>query len=118
MINVDRDSVAMGDDILPHSESIDLPSETALADVIAHLREVGFLAVIAGGKATWILEADRPLAVVAQQWEEPRYFVDRSRPISSFASHDGRVSLMFRYWKQRDPDYVFAEIAAGRKPVR
>ncbi|TDE23998.1 hypothetical protein [Actinomadura sp. 6K520] len=117
MINVDRSSVAAGDDVLPHAETVDLPPETPLADVVAHLLERRFLALIAGGRATWILVAGRPLAVVAQQWDEPRFLVDSSRPISSFGA-EGRVSLMFRYWKQHDPDHVFAELAAGREPER
>jgi hypothetical protein len=118
MINVDRGSVAMGDDVLPHARTIDLPPGTSLADVVAHLVEQRFLASIAGGRATWILVADRPLAVVAQQWDEPRWLVDPSRPIGSFAVEGRGVSLMFRYWKQHDPDHVFDELAAGREPRR
>jgi hypothetical protein len=118
MINVDRWSVAMGDDVLPHAQTIDLPGETSLADVVAHLVERHFLATIAGGKATWILDADRPLAVVAQQWDEPRFLVDASAPINSFGAEGRGVSLMFRYWKQHDPDQVFEELAAGREPER
>jgi hypothetical protein len=118
MIRVDRDSVAMGDDALPHAETIELPPETSLADVVAHLRERNFLAMIAGGEATWILMADRPLAVVAQQWDEPRFLVASSRPIGSLGTDGAGVSLMFRYWKQHDPDRVFEELAAGRRPER
>ncbi|MFG2245755.1 hypothetical protein [Spirillospora sp. NPDC048823] len=114
---MDRGSVAMGDDALPHAETIDLPPETSLSDVVAYLLDRHFLASIASGEATWILVADSPLAVVAQQWDEPRYLVDSSRPINSFGA-DGRVSLMFRYWKQHDPDHVFEELAAGREPGR
>lgn len=62
--------------------------------------------------------ADRPLAVVAQQWDAPRFLVDASRPISSFAADGRGVSLMFRYWKQHDPDHVYEELAAGRLPER
>lgn len=108
----------MGDDVLPHAESIDLPPDTSLADTVAYLVRRRYLACIAGGKATWILEADRPVAVVAQQWDEPRYLVDSSRPISSFGVEGSGVSLRFRYWMQHDPDHVFAELAAGRQPRR
>ncbi|WP_433478411.1 hypothetical protein ACQPZP_16060 [Spirillospora sp. CA-142024] len=108
----------MGDDVLPHAQTIELPPETSLARVVAHLLERHFLATIAGGKATWILVAGGPLAVVAQQWDEPRFLVDPSRPIGSFAAEGGGVSLMFRYWKQNDPDRVFEDLAAGREPER
>lgn len=117
IIEVDRGSVAAGDDVLPHARRFDVPPETSLGDVVAGLLERRFLALIAGGRATWILVADRPLAVVAQQWDAPRFLVDASRPIGSFG--DGStVSLMFRYWKQHDPVRVFAELAAGREPER
>ncbi|MFB9195640.1 hypothetical protein ACFFWA_21915 [Actinomadura verrucosospora] len=115
---MDRGSVAAGDDVRPHARSIDVPPGTPLGDVVAGLLEGHFLAVIAGGRATWILVAGRPLAVVAQQWDEPRYLVDASQPISAFGDDGGRVSLMFRYWQQHDPDHVFAELAAGREPER
>jgi hypothetical protein len=118
MITVDRSSVAMGDDVLPHAQTIDVPAETSLADIVTDLLGQRFLASIAGGKATWILVADRPLAVVAQQWDEPRFLVDSSRPIGSFGVEGSGVSLMFRYWMQRDPDYVFGELLAGREPRR
>jgi hypothetical protein len=117
IVEVDRGSVAAGDDVLPHAQRIEVPPATSLGDVVAGLLERRFLATIAGGRATWILVADRPLAVVAQQWDAPRFLVDASRPISSFGD-GGRVSLMFRYWKQHDPDRVFAELAAGRDPER
>ncbi|GGT53505.1 hypothetical protein [Actinomadura citrea] len=118
IVEVDRGSVAAGDDVLPHARRFDVPPETSLGDVVAGLLERRFLALIAGGRATWILVADRPLAVVAQQWDEPRFLVDASGPISSFGDDGGRVSLMFRYWMQHDPDHVFAELAAGREPRR
>ncbi|MEO3823579.1 hypothetical protein [Actinomadura sp. B10D3] len=118
MIDVDRTSVAMGDDALPHAETIDLPGETPLAEVVAYLLERNFLATIASGQATWILMAGRPLAVVAQQWTEPRFLVDAARPISSFGQEGRGVSLMFRYWKQHDPGRVYEELAAGRMPER
>jgi hypothetical protein len=117
-INIDRTSVAMGDDIRPHAQTFDLPSETSLAEVVAYILKLNFLATIAGGKATWILIADRPLGVVAQQWTEPRFLVESSKPISSFGMDVHGVSLMFRYWKQHDPDHVFEELAAGREPRR
>ncbi|TDC25690.1 hypothetical protein E1265_06385 [Streptomyces sp. 8K308] len=120
-VTVDRGSVAMGDDVLPHAETTELPPETPLADIVARLLERHFLATIAGGRATWILVAGdrRPLAVVAQQWDEPRFLVDPALPIGSLPTgEENGLSLMFRYWKQHDPDHVFAELAAGREPTR
>lgn len=115
-IDIDRTSVAMGDDAWPHAERIQAPGAHTLAQVVADILARPYLASISGGKATWILDLDgEPVAVVAQQWDEPRYLVDASQTIRSFGAP---VSLMFRYWRQNDPDEVFAELAAGRKPKR
>lgn len=118
-ITVDRTSVAAGDDAVPHVMTIDVPPSRPLAEVVTDLVAKHYLASIAGGRATWILVSGdrRPLAVLAQQWPEPRYLVDPGRPISSFGTANG-VSLLFRYWLQHDPDFVFAELAAGREPPR
>lgn len=116
IIEVDRQSVAMGDDMWSHAERIEVPDEATLAEVVDQLVARPFLAFIAGGRATWILEVDgKAVAVVAQQWDEPRYLIDGSRTIRSFGEG---ASLMFKYWKQNDPDEVFEELAAGRKPTR
>jgi hypothetical protein len=111
-------SVAAGDDAVPHVLTIDVPPDRLLADVVIDLVEQRYLASIVGGRATWILvTGDRPLAVLAQQWPEPRYLIDPAKPISSFGTAEG-VSLLFRYWLQHDPDSVFDELAAGREPPR
>ncbi|GAB2875025.1 hypothetical protein [Streptomyces mayteni] len=118
-ITVDRTSVAAGDDALPHAETLDLPADATLAAVVSGLLARHFLATIAGGQATWILTgADRPLAVVAQQWAEPRYLVEPTLPIGSLAVTGRGVTLLFRYWKQHDPERVLADLAAGRTPRR
>ncbi|MCD0443961.1 hypothetical protein LO763_10030 [Glycomyces sp. A-F 0318] len=105
IINVDRSSVAMGDDIRPHAETVDLPESSTIAEAVAYLRQRKYLAPIAGGRATWVLEVNgRPAAVIAQQWAEPKFAVDPSDTLGSFG---GEVSLMFRYRAQIDPDDLY-----------
>ncbi len=48
----------------------------------------------------------------------PPVGVFHAPPVASFAVEGRRASLMFRYWKQHDPDRVFTELAAGREPGR
>lgn len=117
-VKVDRSSVAAGDDAVPHDEVVDVAPDTPLSKVVSGLLARHFLATIAGGQATWILETDRPLAVVAQQWEQPRYLVDPALPISTLDVDGQGIVLMFRYWLQNDPDHVFDELAAGHRPPR
>ncbi|SDE11949.1 hypothetical protein [Glycomyces harbinensis] len=110
IINVDRSSVAMGDDLDSHAETVDLPESSTIAEAVSYLRQRGYLAQISGGRATWVLEVNRkPAAVIAQQWAEPKFVVDPSDPLGSFGSE---VSLMFRYRAQIDPDDLFDTLAA------
>ncbi|MDA1360978.1 hypothetical protein O1R50_15210 [Glycomyces luteolus] len=110
-VNVDRSSVAMGDDVYAHAETIDLPESSTIAEAVAYLRQRRFLAAIAGGRATWLLEVNgSPAAVIAQQWAEPKFLTDPSDTLGSFGSE---VSLMFRYRAQIDPDDLFDTLEAG-----
>jgi len=113
-VKVDRSSVAMGDDAYPHAETIDLPESTGIAEAVAYLRQHRFLASIAGGRATWLLEVNgKPTAVIAQQWAEPKFLTGPSDTLGSFGSE---VSLMFRYRAQIDPDDLYDTLEAGEAP--
>jgi hypothetical protein len=113
-IKVDRSSVAMGDDVYPHARILELPESTSIAEAVAYLRQRRFLASIAGGRATWILEVnDSPVAVIAQQWAEPKFLTDPTDTLGSFGND---VSLMFRYRAQIDPDDLFDTLDAGETP--
>ncbi|RRS00410.1 hypothetical protein [Glycomyces terrestris] len=104
-INVDRSSVAMGDDVYPHAETVDLPESSTIAEAVAYLRQRRFLAQIAGGRATWVLEVNgSPVAVIAQQWAEPKFITDPNDRLGSFGAD---VSLMFKYRAQIDPDDLY-----------
>lgn len=109
IINVDRSSVAMGDDVQPHATTVDLPESSTIAETVAYLRQRKYLARVAGGRATWVLEVNgRPAAVIAQQWAEPKFAADPSDTLGSFGDE---VSLMFRYRAQIDPDDLYDTIA-------
>ena len=109
-----RDSVAMGDDVdAPHEQQRTFPDELALREVVGAIVDGGYLARIAGGRATWVLRAGDAaavdaVAVVAQQWREPRLLTDGQQPIRSFAGPDGTVRLHFGYLAQQDPEAVLA----------
>ncbi|GAA1666484.1 hypothetical protein GCM10009830_10170 [Glycomyces endophyticus] len=104
-VNVDRSSVAMGDDVYPHAETVDLPESSTIAEAVAYLRQRKFLAQIAGGRATWVLEVNgRPTAVVAQQWAEPKFITEPGERLGSLGTE---VALMFKYRAQIDPDDLY-----------
>ncbi|MDG4861953.1 hypothetical protein P8605_27810 [Streptomyces sp. T-3] len=103
-----RDSVAMGDDAnAPHEQVIDCDEGLTLAAFLSDVRTHRYLASIAAGRATWVLyEGAETLAVIAQEWDGPRFLADAGRTFRG-----AMVRLHFRYEAQRDPDEVYAGLA-------
>lgn len=113
-----RESVAMGDDVdAPHGREREFPEDCAIGDVLASVVADGYLPRIAGGCATWVLTSGDAgsLAVVAQQWEEPRLLsIGRGR-LGALAGPDRReVRWHFRYFTQEDPDAVYRRLSETR----
>jgi hypothetical protein len=121
-IRVTRDSVAMGDDTwAPHEWRFSVHPETTLGELVRMVVADHYLASIAGGLATWTVETGRgrggSLAVVAEQWQDPRFVVDPGlRTTAVPAAYDpahGRVDLHVQYHAQRDPDAVLTALSPG-----
>lgn len=109
-----RDSVAMGDDAdAPHEWAAPVAADASIGAVVAAMLRASYLASIAGGHATWIVEGVEPLAVVAQQWSVPRWLVPPELPAATLARPDQRPGLQIRYWCQVDPNRVFACLRTG-----
>ena len=109
-----RDSVAMGDDIdAPHEWAVPLPADATVANLVTKILRKGYLARIAGGLATWIVEGRQPVAVLAQQWREPRWLVDSDMPVTALCRGAGRANFEIRYWCQVDPERVYACLREG-----
>ena len=112
-----RDSVAAGDDgDAPHEWLLPIAPDATVGDVVHRIAGARYLASIIGGEATWIIEGDRPLAVVAQQWSAPRFLVDEGTSIRAVVRASGRPHVEARYWVQVSPDRVFDALRAGGPP--
>jgi hypothetical protein len=94
-----------GDDPVPLEFTVaeDAPPQ----DVIRRAAEPGWLPSIAGGKATWSVVSDGPLAVVAQQWSEPRYLPFIGERWLNAPRRDGALRLHFNYHAQSVPEDVY-----------
>ncbi|MCJ7842299.1 hypothetical protein MUB24_15630 [Lederbergia sp. NSJ-179] len=115
IIRITRDSVAMGDDVYaPHEKIIDIPDSLILKEMVQKVGKISYLPSIYGGEATWVLynrTAHTPLAVLAQQWENARFF-DRSRQtLGELFSGKEEGELFFRYLGQEEPLEVFQELS-------
>lgn len=110
-----RDSVAAGDDFdAPHEIKLYLEECASVAHVVAELTSIGYLPSISGGRATWIVEAgSQPIAVLAQQWSEPRYLVPAAQPMTPLIGNPVRCHIRLKYCRQTDPDSVLECLKNG-----
>ena len=116
-VHLTRDSVANGDDAYP--KELIVSNDAGLAEILRVVSHSNFLASISGGKATWTIVSRIPIAVVAQQWEEPKMLM----PVPSLSSlnFSGNVlSMHFEYRVQQDPNLVYEEFQRvhSRHPYR
>lgn len=111
---IHRDSVCAADDChAPHQLTLRIKDKT-IGQVARELIRRSYLPRIVGGKATWILEAKRPLAVLAQQWSKPRFLVDPTTPAKRCIRERSIPHLYLKYWVQSDPELVFGRLRDGK----
>jgi hypothetical protein len=112
-VRVTRDSVAAGDDIdAPHTRLFSFADSMTMLQLVSAIAAQGYLASIRGGKATWSAVSGVPLAVVAQQWSEPRAIPWAMPALSELDWRDGVLCVHFNYHVQLDPDVV-VEVLKG-----
>ena len=141
IINITRDSVCMADDCdAPHTTTLEIleiltvtssghRKITKIGEVIACFDYQSYLPSISGGQATWVawiavetthsqaLPSNEysfiPLAVIAEQWQAPRYLLVANQPIERFYCSDNNqpsLQLHFAYQQQQDPMQVYVEL--------
>jgi hypothetical protein len=109
-----RDSVAAGDDVdAPHEMALDLPPGSTVGALCSRLVTLDYLPSVSGGRATWILEGTRALAVFAQQWASPKFLLAEDMPIAALLKPKGAPHLEFLYWCQVDPELVHRNLLSG-----
>jgi hypothetical protein len=99
-----RDSVATAHDApAPHADQQLISADATLGRLVDIVARSWYLASISGGHATWVaLVGPVPVAVVAQQWQTPRWLADPSLPVPP--------AVHFRYLAQHNPEAVHAEL--------
>ncbi|WP_243349731.1 hypothetical protein [Parabacteroides sp. FAFU027] len=110
-IQINRDSVCMGDDCESHKTIFELKRDTTLAKLLQKIKNKGYLAQIQGGKATWlVINLKKEIAVVAQQWRDPKYLsINGDTKLSELEKGNGQIRIHFRYLTQQDPDIIYNE---------
>ena len=104
-LKMTRDSVCAGDDCdAPHHKTIDFEPAIGILDAVRAAVASNYLASIAGGKASWVAFLDgEPIAVVAQQWSQPRFLLS-----ARHGSGKAEAALHFSYRAQSDPNEIYS----------
>jgi len=106
-VHVDRDSVAMGDDVVSHARTVELAAGTPLSELLdavhPEIRAPGW---------SWVASVDRRVSAVWSVDHGVRLLVP-DEPVGA-----GEVEVHFRYFVQIDPQWLHARLAAGARPDR
>ena len=113
-VRLTRDSVCAGDDTdAPHEQAFELPFEASWFAFVQALTQRSKLPSISGGHATWVLHSRVPLAVVAQEWSEPKLLGASEPGPGALAFERGELRFNWEYCVQRDPDAVFRLLSSS-----
>jgi hypothetical protein len=82
------------------------PDAMPVMEVIGRIVTAGYLGSISSGKATWCVVSGFPIAVVAQQWTEPRLVSWPPAEASDLQTKNGVICIHFNYHTQIDPETV------------
>jgi hypothetical protein len=96
----------MDDVSAPNARTLSAPPSTTVKDIISIVARGYQLPEIIGGRATWVLASEVPLAVFAQEWSEPRPDWRIPSRLEDL-DYDGKVlRLHFSYLAQYPPEDV------------
>lgn len=110
-ITLNRDSVCAGDDVESHRVEVEFEVKATIQDLVYRIKKTDYLAPISGGKATWILmNMGNEIAVLAQQWENAKYFLSETTLLSEMTQKENQIELFLKYRGQWDPERICIEI--------
>ena len=98
LINVERDSVCMGDEVdAPHAYKFKLSDEATLCDIFSHLEKKRYLARVAGKNHSWdALVNGKKVAHFKGNNQAPENSGSLGNPVSRLAKN-GQLKLEFIY---------------------
>ncbi|WP_336129383.1 hypothetical protein [Mesoflavibacter sp. CH_XMU1422-2] len=108
-IKLTRESVAMGDDVnAPHFLEIEINSNWTIMEILKHIYQTNYLPKIIGGKATWSVAIDEPIAVITQEnLKEPMLICLPDYPYHGTRGFVEFDNIHFNYHAQKKASEVF-----------
>jgi hypothetical protein len=119
-VYLSRASVCAGDDDdAPHGRTLSFPDGTSVLEILTQVAHSGYLASIVGGGATWSAVSNIPLAVIAQQWSQPKLMWALPDSVRYLDMRGVTLCIHFNYHAQQDPDVVYEVLSRlDRKAVQ
>ena len=103
-----RDSVCASDDCTaPNDIQIEYEDSALIMDILEIILKNNYLPTIDGGKATWSVSITQPVAVIAQEWNEPKLLCLSQYPFYNTQGYIKIEKIYFNYHGQDDPDVVY-----------
>jgi len=104
---VTRDSVGPGDDVeAPHRVEMHAAEETTPSEVVSMIARSTYLPLVVGGHATRSVVSNRPIAVIAQQWNEARMVSAIPVHMESLRYEGDALRVHVNCHAQQDPEAV------------
>jgi len=107
-LRLTRESVSMADDAFDHTIIIEIDRNWKISEILTHILKLQFLPKINGGKATWSVATNKPIAVIAQQWELPELICEEDYPNKDTKAYMPAERLHFNYHAQQQPEIVLS----------
>ena len=116
-LKLTRASVAAGDDAdAPHFASVQIDESWTILPILEEILRINYLPQIFGGAASWSVSHTQPVAIIAQQWDQPRLIELPDFPYHGTPGYVHLEHLHFNYHTQLDPDTVYAVLREYSSP--
>ena len=108
-IKLTRESVAMSDDIdAPHFMEIEIQPNWTISEILKYIIKLKYLPKIDGGKATWSVAINEPIAVLTQENpESPILICLPEYPYQGTMGFKDIEHIHFNYHAQKKSSDVF-----------
>jgi hypothetical protein len=104
-IKLTRESVAMSDDIdAPHFMEIEIQPNWTITEILKYIIKSKYLPRISGGKATWSVAINEPIAVLTQEnSQSPMLICYPEYPYQGTMGFVDIENIHFNYHAQKNP---------------
>jgi len=106
-IHLTRDSVCAADDLhAPHLYKYAIFDNATYEEICLTIIRSDYLPKISGGQATWSLASVLPIAVIAQQWSNPK-LLNVVHDLNDLNFVNNILKIHVNYHAQIDPELVY-----------